>query len=73
MSCKEAFTNGSLEKTEQKRANPEQEINPLTSSHVRSFCNLKATEILLLIHIFKSKTPPIFLQYRLFLTPEIIL
>lgn len=61
MSCKEAFINHTLEKTEeQKHANPEQEMNPLTSTHVRSFCKLKATEILL-IHIFKSNSLSIFL------------
>lgn len=62
MSCKEAFINCTLEKTEeQKCANPEQEMNPLTSTHIRSLCKLKATEILLLIHIFKSNSLSIFL------------
>lgn len=71
MSCKEAFTSGTLEKTEeQKCANPEQEINPLTSSHVRSFCKLKATEILLLIHMFLKATLLLYFYSIDYISPQ---
>lgn len=66
MLCKEDFINDTLEKAEQKCANPEQEMNLCSSSHTGGFHKLKAavhTKYNLVIDacVFKTNILPIFL------------